>query len=101
MRRPPLASLVPYTTLFRSAVGVRDGHARESAAAADAASGGQALEARLDRAGAGERSARRGEGQLQFARGGEGALRSEEHTSELQSPMCLVCRLLLAKKKIE
>src|SRR2546423_10978543 len=33
-------------------------------------------------------------------RGGSGAARSEEHTSELQSPAYLVCRLLLAKKKI-
>src|SRR6266566_8804469 len=32
-------------------------------------------------------------------RGGPGALRSEEHTSELQSPCNLVCRLLLEKKK--
>src|SRR5437764_13633018 len=34
-----------------------------------------------------------------WARAGNGALRSEEHTSELQSPMYLVCRLLLEKKK--
>src|SRR5438876_3090720 len=33
------------------------------------------------------------------ARGRRGALRSEEHTSELQSPVHLVCRLLLEKKK--
>src|SRR5437762_9312224 len=34
-----------------------------------------------------------------FPRGWSGAKRSEEHTSELQSPMYLVCRLLLEKKK--
>src|SRR5437762_4839459 len=34
------------------------------------------------------------------ARQGNGSARSEEHTSELQSPMYLVCRLLLEKKKI-
>src|SRR5205807_8584963 len=35
------------------------------------------------------------------ARGGAGTVRSEEHTSELQSPCKLVCRLLLEKKKFE
>src|SRR5690625_5611020 len=39
-------------------------------------------------------------GALQFIRDGENGLRSEEHTSELQSRGHLVCRLLLEKKKI-
>src|SRR5437762_6879321 len=71
IRRPPRSTLFPYTTLFRSRAG--DGHA-----GADAAAG------------------RREAGD---ARGGRAAARSEEHTSELQSPMYLVCRLLLEKKK--
>src|SRR2546426_8996307 len=71
IRRPPRSTLFPYTTLFRS-------HARLD----------HALHARelhvlgvehLEHAGAQERS--------------------EEHTSELQSPCNLVCRLLLEKKK--
>src|SRR5437762_13660962 len=37
---------------------------------------------------------------LRFLRRRDGEIRSEEHTSELQSPMYLVCRLLLEKKKI-
>src|SRR5437763_17210773 len=72
IRRPPRSTLFPYTTLFRSAH-VRDPEARSVAAAL-----------RLP-AGAG--------------RGAQELVRSEEHTSELQSPMYLVCRLLLEKKK--
>src|SRR5438552_16418711 len=71
IRRPPRSTLFPYTTLFRSldALGA---------------------EVSFDDAGA--------------ALGGETGnliahLRSEEHTSELQSPDHLVCRLLLEKKK--
>src|SRR5262249_59584315 len=77
IRRPPRSTLFPYTTLFRSlgpAVDDQLGHA--------GADGGRDLEA-----GAAER--RR---QVQ-------AVRSEEHTSELQSLTNLVCRLLLEKKK--
>src|SRR2546429_2601637 len=70
IRRPPRSTLFPYTTLFRS-VG-RD---------ADAGV--------LDPAG----------GHRQALRGGNRDARSEEHTSELQSRLHLVCRLLLEKKK--
>src|SRR5258708_24033512 len=69
IRRPPRSTLFPYTTLFRSA-----GIGEHGAVAA-------AVEQRL---------AQRG---FQFRD------RSEEHTSELQSPDHLVCRLLLEKKK--
>src|SRR5438445_8363352 len=93
IRRPPRSTLFPYTTLFRSK--------------------------RLDRGDA----ARDGEGHLRILRpervlrpdlGGDGVrrlvavrlgigawrgVRSEEHTSELQSRQYLVCRLLLEKKK--
>src|SRR5438876_1853225 len=70
IRRPPGSTLFPYTTLFRS------GRA-------------QAVH--------GERSedARPGPGRCPRGK----ARRSEEHTSELQSPVHLVCRLLLEKKK--
>src|SRR2546422_2170276 len=87
IRRPPRSTLFPYTTLFRS----RDQGPGEDQ---DALRRDQALEAldRLhhERAVAGERQ------QLLGALGrGE---RSEEHTSELQSRLHLVCRLLLEKK---
>src|SRR5207249_10374697 len=72
--RPPISTLFPYTTLFRS--GCALGYARGGAGAAD------------QRAGAAARQVCR-----------PGALpRSEEHTSELQSRFDLVCRLLLEKK---
>src|SRR5436189_559461 len=71
IRRPPRSTLFPYTTLFRS-------RADEQPAAPVAAAGhGLHLDA-VD----------------PYKR-----VRSEEHTSELQSPMYLVCRLLLEKKK--
>src|SRR3712207_8813926 len=92
IRRPPRSTLFPYTTLFRSTTEepalpehgvdavqvvrpllavVEDGHGRH-------AGGGRVGECRED--------------------GGIAALRSEEHTSELQSRQYLVCRLLLEKK---
>src|SRR2546422_6385903 len=79
IRRPPRSTLFPYTTLFRSRCVVsargprrRRGvlRVRRSASPACAGSGGRVLGAR-----------------------------SEEHTSELQSRLHLVCRLLLEKKK--
>src|SRR5438876_2145342 len=83
IRRPPRSTLFPYTTLFRS----RPEGGRELPAAAAAAGGDgeqdRVLAALLQR----ERS------RLQHLP------RSEEHTSELQSPVHLVCRLLLEKKK--
>src|SRR2546426_8659510 len=83
IRRPPRSTLFPYTTLFRSRVcwplnadplagrGTILGTLAESAAA----DGRQRVRSR--------------------------PFRSEEHTSELQSPCNLVCRLLLEKKKKE
>src|SRR5256885_5563627 len=87
IRRPPRSTLFPYTTLFRSPFEYRPagvavlGELREDAAEIDLAIAERAepagpLEPRL-----------------------EAAVRSEEHTSELQSPCNLVCRLLLAKKQ--
>src|SRR6476660_10072314 len=70
IRRPPRSTLFPYTTLFRS------GRPRRAAGAVSVDGGN-------DRPEAGRRV----------------GARSEEHTSELQSPDHLVCRLLLEKKK--
>src|SRR2546425_2522823 len=86
IRRPPRSTLFPYTTLFRSplhnpchsvAVGGRDGILEFSHdQARELEYGRRALHRRV-----------------------QGAGRSEEHTSELQSLAYLVCRLLLEKKK--
>src|SRR3712207_7984949 len=91
IRRPPRSTLFPYTTLFRSALEaldvVRDaGREVPEVALADVLEEVPALlvQARDPRA-AGDH---------------EGPLRSEEHTSELQSRQYLVCRLLLEKKTI-
>src|SRR5437764_2868693 len=83
IRRPPRSTLFPYTTLFRS----RRGGGRCDARRSTGRDGRQAR--------ALPRARGRGRTHLDGAR----AARSEEHTSELQSPMYLVCRLLLEKKK--
>src|SRR2546430_12580863 len=70
IRRPPRSTLFPYTTLFRSVAERVVGGAGELGVV----------------------------GQLR-RRGIRSAVRSEEHTSELQSQSNLVCRLLLEKKK--
>src|SRR2546422_5889276 len=72
IRRPPRSTLFPYTTLFRSRF-----HASASGAAESRARG----TARIAMSASWKRA------------------RSEEHTSELQSRLHLVCRLLLEKKK--
>src|SRR5256885_7131945 len=71
IRRPPRSTLFPYTTLFRSPGFDARGECRSHLAAPAAGQG----------------------------RARHGQDRSEEHTSELQSPCNLVCRLLLEKKK--
>src|SRR5258708_21573557 len=73
IRRPPRSTLFPYTTLFRSSGATRTG---------------KTYYLQLDLVQA-------------IERGSEAVIRSEEHTSELQSPDHLVCRLLLEKKKAE
>src|SRR5256885_7924726 len=77
IRRPPRSTLFPYTTLFRSL--------------------GQ-LAGRRHAAGALRQALRDALALLEIAVD-DHLLRSEEHTSELQSPCNLVCRLLLEKKK--
>src|SRR5437763_4478659 len=91
MRPPPRSTLFPYTTLFRSSegritfisslIGLASFHSPPPKTSASAS------EMKLHvTASSSPRPA---------------AVRSEEHTSELQSPMYLVCRLLLEKKKID
>src|SRR5438552_14801224 len=86
IRRPPRSTLFPYTTLFRSrtqtALGIRT---EFSAGRAVPPSSPEYPAPRLVR--------------CMGRRGHATHTRSEEHTSELQSPDHLVCRLLLEKKK--
>src|SRR5207249_11878199 len=96
-RHPPRSTLFPYTTLFRSHLGVvllrgRQGAGRQRGR------GHVHLQARQDPGGA-RRGGGRVEGGGRGREEGEGRGRSEEHTSELQSRFDLVCRLLLEKKK--
>src|SRR3989454_2418573 len=87
IRRPPRSTLFPYTTLFRSEE--RDPDEAE----------GVDADQRAERQGV-DPGAQRGDGGARRDRGDqEREDRSEEHTSELQSPCNLVCRLLLEKKK--
>src|SRR5690348_17667642 len=79
IQRPPRSTLFPYTTLFRSRV------ERQCA-----------IDQRHHRADVLAEVGQREGGRRQDARV---VARSEEHTSELQSPVHLVCRLLLEKKK--
>src|SRR2546429_6182770 len=89
IRRPPRSTLFPYTTLFRSVPVL--GHVGLTPQTASAL-GGYKLQ------GKDEENARRiMEGAQALERAG--CWRSEEHTSELQSRLHLVCRLLLEKKK--
>src|SRR5687768_17902469 len=82
IRPPPRSTLFPYTTLFRSQQLVMQ--------VAEAAAAGDGLVEHRPAAHFVHLLAEVADGQL---------LRSEEHTSELQSRLHLVCRLLLEKKK--
>src|SRR5690348_18446170 len=86
IRRPPRSTLFPYTTLFRS------GEARAIPCRARRAG------LSLSRPGRTTASGRSGCAPC-CASSASRSSRSEEHTSELQSPVHLVCRLLLEKKK--
>src|SRR5688572_31612228 len=77
IRRPPRSTLFPYTTLFRSSRGGQDRRHRKQAAEDTFPAWRRIANHRMP----------------------EMYLRSEEHTSELQSQSNLVCRLLLEKKK--
>src|SRR5258708_25546501 len=89
IRRPPRSTLFPYTTLFRSCQ-LNGGHGLvEHALLAHGFIMALFVAVQMDR-----ESQIRGRGVFVDVLG-----RSEEHTSELQSPDHLVCRLLLEKKK--
>src|SRR3712207_8088263 len=90
IRRPPRSTLFPYTTLFRSrrAAWIELGWLQESGAVARLL--GETSGSDSDSLDASE--------VLKFGMGVR-LVRSEEHTSELQSRQYLVCRLLLEKKK--
>src|SRR5256885_10882859 len=86
IRRPPRSTLFPYTTLFRS-VGCSSMRALATSSAPMTGDAETTLDAVLG-------------GRLTLRQRKRGhRVRSEEHTSELQSPCNLVCRLLLEKKK--
>src|SRR2546422_3705619 len=91
IRRPPRSTLFPYTTLFRSGRRRADGVER---LVHEVGRGGHARQAR-------KLLVAHAVGQLrtQARRPFLDIVRSEEHTSELQSRLHLVCRLLLEKKK--
>src|SRR3989454_3736563 len=95
IRRPPRSTLFPYTTLFRSRV------ERERPAELDALL--QPVRERARRSAAEVLDLEEVDDVLDAPAVGDLLLlrqpRSEEHTSELQSPCNLVCRLLLEKKK--
>src|SRR5688572_32075235 len=98
-RRPPRSTLFPYTTLFRSVRGVC-GQRHDAGHVAGDRFGDR--DYRRYHVGGGERDSQvRAEAGVGMLDAGEGAIsiRSEEHTSELQSQSNLVCRLLLEKKK--
>src|SRR5690348_17470036 len=97
IRFPPRSTLFPYTTLFRSRPTARPRHSLRSSAERLAPGGTAASGAALSASrssGGGSRVAYVGGGNRTGVRG-----RSEEHTSELQSPVHIVCRLLLEKNK--
>src|SRR5256885_12264930 len=87
IRRPPRSTLFPYTTLFRSE-GAEERMARELRTCCSRARQSAEKPRPLARA-----------AECLGMRFDEREVRSEEHTSELQSPCNLVCRLLLEKKK--
>src|SRR5687768_17973301 len=92
IRLPPRSTLFPYTTLFRSRSGLALGTVRRGALRAGLALG-------TVRRGAMESLSVRGGTAHNRTMGLVHPRRSEEHTSELQSRLHLVCRLLLEKKK--
>src|SRR3712207_8186308 len=97
IRRPPRSTLFPYTTLFRSRVGRDAPVAQKVEPAAVGSDPDVARAVFVDGLNdvVRETLARRVGRELLVAQ----LMRSEEHTSELQSRQYLVCRLLLEKKK--
>src|SRR3712207_8782789 len=96
IRRPPRSTLFPYTTLFRST----SRSSRSDPNAVAIRNRNRSGSRKLKNAAVGLRqNMRRSSRKLCQVRAA--VLRSEEHTSELQSRQYLVCRLLLEKKKIK
>src|SRR5687768_18233262 len=91
LRRPPRSTLFPYTTLFRSPGAVGAGRGRRLVRRQPGYDTGTA-----PRVAASRSPGRQGPTGVVHP---TGIPRSEEHTSELQSRLHLVCRLLLEKKK--
>src|SRR5256885_9610756 len=92
IRRPPRSSLFPYTTLFRSGIidsldGILLDDGRPEELLEEEGSFNRVVDEDVDDLTTCQYSQRSTD------------IRSEEHTSELQSPCNLVCRLLLEKKK--
>src|SRR2546425_9459676 len=90
IRRPPRSTLFPYTTLFRSE---RERHSERVEE--------RQTDRHTDRREKKEREKEERDKDEQKGPLNEKCMRSEEHTSELQSLAYLVCRLLLEKKKAE
>src|SRR2546430_9167383 len=93
IRRPPRSTLFPYTTLFRSQASQELHRRREGGGTEECQAQAKDIEGQDSLCPKGE-DARR-----MLRQCGIFLLRSEEHTSELQSQSNLVCRLLLEKKK--
>src|SRR5256714_6011685 len=95
IRRPPRSPLFPYTTLFRSKTSSKNLTTDTSTATANVQ-----VRVLLDNHVVEPGAVVFGRRTQTLSSTLEGAIRSEEHTSELQSLAYLVCRLLLEKKKI-
>src|SRR3712207_6875474 len=93
IRRPPRSTLFPYTTLFRSQEDHSDPGLAGDPGPAPAGQAGLVAAVQVDL-----RDDHRGLVRLDREGAAPARLRSEEHTSELQSRQYLVCRLLLEKK---
>src|SRR5260370_22978679 len=93
IRRPPRSTLFPYTTLFRSETARQGGVPRPALPEIRGTIGMIVLDLPA------RRGWRTDRGRFRDDQSGRSLLRSEEHTSELQSHLNLVCRLLLEKKK--
>src|SRR3712207_7683988 len=96
IRRPPRSTLFPYTTLFRSPCGSGNSPLMPCADQRQRASAAQML---LSMRRLADAALEGGRGLSARSSASRCVIRSEEHTSELQSRQYLVCRLLLEKKK--